>query len=81
MKIAIKIGISYTQVADSSPAGRGSQVLHNTTFTKTDKAGSKSADQDLVQILFSDPELERLIERWPGLSAEDRKIILLISKR
>jgi hypothetical protein len=62
---------SNPKVAGSSPAGRVSQAVENTTVTKIDKQSSKPKNQLLVSGLFStlknDPDLAKMVKVWPDL--------------
>ncbi len=65
-----------------NPARPNPQTSQNTPLTKTDKAGTKLENQNLVSGLFSaienDPDLRLIVEKWSKLSVELRKAIVRI---
>ncbi len=67
-------------VVGSNPTGPNSQHLEDTAVTKTDKAGTKPENQNLVSGLFpaleNDPDLRLIVKCWPELSVEMRQAMV-----
>ncbi|MHC4756222.1 MAG: hypothetical protein ACYTBP_13890 [Planctomycetota bacterium] len=72
------------KVEGSSPFGLVSQSADDTALTKARSKHDSSKNQNLVSGLFFDSQFEAdlklIIERWPKLSVELRRVIVKMVK-
>ena len=70
------------EVAGSSPVAPISQPSENKPLRKSKADNKKPQSENLAEILFSESELDEdlklLVQRWPKLSVETKRIIIKI---
>jgi hypothetical protein len=63
-------------VVGSNPTGPIQQNFNNKGLTKSKQTNELHNSENLVQILFSDPQLQQFVGQWLTLSVELRKAII-----